>query len=109
MRMEMKTTTTQATRYVTGSRPEKPRSAAMTRKEGWIVTGIPNKRNAGISPMMAYVGRLGTMPGVTLAPMHDDLRANVSADLPRLVELLGDLVRLPTVSAAGHDQSKVRE
>ncbi len=58
---------------------------------------------------MAYVGRLGTMPGVTLAPMHDDLRANVSADLPRLVELLGDLVRLPTVSAAGHDQSKVRE
>jgi acetylornithine deacetylase/succinyl-diaminopimelate desuccinylase-like protein len=41
--------------------------------------------------------------------MHDDLRSAVSADMPRLVSLLGELVRLPTVSAAGFDQAKVRE
>ncbi|HEU5113612.1 MAG TPA: M20/M25/M40 family metallo-hydrolase, partial [Acidimicrobiia bacterium] len=41
--------------------------------------------------------------------MNDDLRAKVAADRPRLTELLGDLVRLPTVSAPGYDQVKVRE
>ena len=41
--------------------------------------------------------------------MNDDLRAKVATDRPRLTELLGDLVRLPTVSAPGYDQVKVRE
>jgi acetylornithine deacetylase/succinyl-diaminopimelate desuccinylase-like protein len=41
--------------------------------------------------------------------MYDDLRANVTADMPRLVELLGDLVRLPTVSAPGYDQTNVKQ
>ena len=40
--------------------------------------------------------------------MHDDLRSKVSEDMPRLVELLGRLVRLPTVSAAGYDRAQVR-
>lgn len=39
--------------------------------------------------------------------MNDDLRANVAADMPRLTELLGDLVRLPTVSAPGYDKAVV--
>ncbi len=41
--------------------------------------------------------------------MNDDLRAIVAADLPRLTELLGDLVRLPSVSAPGYDKTKVHE
>lgn len=41
--------------------------------------------------------------------MNDDLRAGVAADLPRLTNLLGDLVRLPSVSAPGYDQKKVHE
>lgn len=40
--------------------------------------------------------------------MHDDLRARVSADLPRLTDLLAELVRLPSVSAPGHDTAPVR-
>jgi acetylornithine deacetylase/succinyl-diaminopimelate desuccinylase-like protein len=59
--------------------------------------------------MMAQVARLIEDGMVTLAGMHDDLRALVADDMPRLVDLLGDLVRLPTVSATGYDQSKVRE
>jgi acetylornithine deacetylase/succinyl-diaminopimelate desuccinylase-like protein len=61
-----------------------------------------------MASMMAQVGQLREYGVGTLAHMHDDLRAKVAEDLPRLVELLGDLVRLPTVSAAGYDQSKVR-
>ncbi|HWL49958.1 MAG TPA: dipeptidase, partial [Acidimicrobiia bacterium] len=41
--------------------------------------------------------------------MNNDLRAKVAADLPRLTELLGDLVRLPSVSAPGYDKTKVHE
>jgi acetylornithine deacetylase/succinyl-diaminopimelate desuccinylase-like protein len=41
--------------------------------------------------------------------MNDDLRANVATDMPRLTRLLGDLVRLPSVSAPGYDKAKVRE
>jgi len=41
--------------------------------------------------------------------MNDDLRANVAADMPRLTRLLGDLVRLPSVSAPGYDKAKVRD
>jgi cysteinylglycine-S-conjugate dipeptidase len=41
--------------------------------------------------------------------MHDDLRAAVAADMPRLKELLFDLVRMESVSAHGHDPVKVRE
>lgn len=40
--------------------------------------------------------------------MHDDLRAAVAADMPRLKELLFDLVRMESVSAPGHDPAKVR-
>jgi acetylornithine deacetylase/succinyl-diaminopimelate desuccinylase-like protein len=40
--------------------------------------------------------------------MNDDLRAAVAADMPRLKELLSDLVRLPSVSAPGYDQTEVR-
>lgn len=40
--------------------------------------------------------------------MHDDLRAAVAADMPRLKGLLYDLVRLESVSAPGHDAAKVR-
>ena len=39
--------------------------------------------------------------------MHDDLRARVATDMPRLIDLLGNLVRLPSVSASGFDQAKV--
>jgi acetylornithine deacetylase/succinyl-diaminopimelate desuccinylase-like protein len=46
---------------------------------------------------------------VTLTLMNDDLRANVAADMPRLTELLEDLIRLPSVSAPGYDQAKVRD
>ena len=41
--------------------------------------------------------------------MHDDLRGAVSADMPRLKEILMDLVRLDSVSADGYDPGKVRE
>jgi acetylornithine deacetylase/succinyl-diaminopimelate desuccinylase-like protein len=40
--------------------------------------------------------------------MHDDLRAAVAADMPRLKELLGTLVRLKSVSAPGYDPAGVR-
>jgi acetylornithine deacetylase/succinyl-diaminopimelate desuccinylase-like protein len=41
--------------------------------------------------------------------MHDDLRAAVAADMPRLMEMLSDLVRLESVSAHGHDPARVRD
>lgn len=40
--------------------------------------------------------------------MHDDLRAAVAADMPRLKDLLHTLIRMPTVSADGYDPSGVR-
>ncbi|MGH8914595.1 MAG: hypothetical protein ACRDZM_08795, partial [Acidimicrobiia bacterium] len=40
--------------------------------------------------------------------MNDDLRSKVAADMPRLTGLLGDLIRLPSVSAPGYDKAKVR-
>src|SRR5919106_1525907 len=41
--------------------------------------------------------------------MYEDLRSAVSADMPRLKQLLMDLVRLQSVSADGYDPAKVRE
>jgi acetylornithine deacetylase/succinyl-diaminopimelate desuccinylase-like protein len=41
--------------------------------------------------------------------MHDDLRAAVSADMPRLTRILSELVTHPTVSAYGYDHLPVRE
>lgn len=41
--------------------------------------------------------------------MHDDLRAAVAADMPRLTELLASLVRMRSVSAHGYDPAGVRE
>ncbi|MEX1124696.1 MAG: M20/M25/M40 family metallo-hydrolase, partial [Acidimicrobiia bacterium] len=41
--------------------------------------------------------------------MNDDLRSAVAADMPRLKDLLADLVRLPSVSAPGYDQGEVRK
>ena len=58
---------------------------------------------------MAHPPSLGDKGPSYARPMNDDLRAKVAADRPRLTELLGDLVRLPTVSAPGYDQVKVRE
>jgi cysteinylglycine-S-conjugate dipeptidase len=40
--------------------------------------------------------------------MHEDLRSAVAADLPRLKALLGDLVELQSVSAAGYDPAQMR-
>jgi len=40
--------------------------------------------------------------------MHDDLRAAVAADMPRLKELLFDLIRMESVSAPGFDPAGVR-
>ncbi len=40
--------------------------------------------------------------------MHDDLRSAVSADMPRLKDLLNSLVRMRTVSAEGFDPGDVR-
>lgn len=40
--------------------------------------------------------------------MHDDLKAAVAADMPRLKELLFDLIRMESVSAHGFDPSGVR-
>jgi acetylornithine deacetylase/succinyl-diaminopimelate desuccinylase-like protein len=40
--------------------------------------------------------------------MHDDLRTAVASDMPRLKDLLTELVRLPSVSADGYDQAPVR-
>ena len=40
--------------------------------------------------------------------MHDDLRAAVTADMPRLQDLLEGLVRLESVSAPGYDPANVR-
>lgn len=42
------------------------------------------------------------------AGMHDDLRSAVSADMPRLKDLLHSLVRMKTVSAEGFDPANVR-
>ncbi|MCZ6739384.1 MAG: M20/M25/M40 family metallo-hydrolase, partial [Actinobacteria bacterium] len=41
--------------------------------------------------------------------MHDDLRTAVGADMPRLKDLLSDLVRLESVSAHGYDPANVRK
>lgn len=41
--------------------------------------------------------------------MHDDLRSAVAADMPRLKDLLFDLIRMESVSAPGHDPAKVKE
>lgn len=41
--------------------------------------------------------------------MHDDLRAAVAADMPRLKTLLNDLVRMESVSADGYDPAGVRD
>jgi acetylornithine deacetylase/succinyl-diaminopimelate desuccinylase-like protein len=41
--------------------------------------------------------------------MSDLLRANVAADMPRLTQLLADLVRMPSVSAPGFDMTRVRD
>lgn len=41
--------------------------------------------------------------------MHDDLRAAVAADMPRLKDLLFDLIRMPSVSAYGYDPNDVRD
>ena len=41
--------------------------------------------------------------------MHDDLRAAVAADMPRLKETLANLVRHPSVSAPGYDPGQVRK
>jgi acetylornithine deacetylase/succinyl-diaminopimelate desuccinylase-like protein len=40
--------------------------------------------------------------------MHEDLKAAVAADMPRLKNLLFDLVRLESVSAEGYDAAAVR-
>ena len=40
--------------------------------------------------------------------MHDDLRAAVAADIPRLKEMLSSLIRLQSVSADGFDPAAVR-
>lgn len=40
--------------------------------------------------------------------MHDDLRAAVAADMPRLQELLATLIRMDSVSAHGYDPALVR-
>lgn len=40
--------------------------------------------------------------------MHDDLKAAVAADMPRLKELLSTLIRMESVSAHGYDPSGVR-
>jgi acetylornithine deacetylase/succinyl-diaminopimelate desuccinylase-like protein len=40
--------------------------------------------------------------------MHDDLRAAVAADMPRLTELLKTLIRMESVSAHGYDPEGVR-
>ncbi|MGA7227732.1 MAG: M20/M25/M40 family metallo-hydrolase [Acidimicrobiia bacterium] len=39
--------------------------------------------------------------------MHDDLRERVSSDLPRLTQMLGNLVELRSVSAPGYDPAEV--
>ena len=39
---------------------------------------------------------------------HDDLRAAVAADFPRLLDELATLVRIPSVSADGFDDAEVR-
>ena len=41
--------------------------------------------------------------------MHDDLRAAVAADMPRLKDLLETLIRMDSVSAHGHDPARVRQ
>lgn len=41
--------------------------------------------------------------------MHTDLKTAVGADMPRLKNLLFDLVRMETVSADGYDPARVRE
>jgi acetylornithine deacetylase/succinyl-diaminopimelate desuccinylase-like protein len=41
--------------------------------------------------------------------MHDDLKAAVAADMPRLKDLLGSLIRMESVSAHGYDPSGVRQ
>jgi len=40
--------------------------------------------------------------------MHDDLRRSIDSAFPRLRQILDDLVRIPSVSAAGHDPAEVR-
>lgn len=40
--------------------------------------------------------------------MHNHLKAAVAADLPRLKEMLSDLVRIPSISAPGYDRAEVR-
>ncbi len=40
--------------------------------------------------------------------MHDDLKAAVAADMPRLTELLATLIRMESVSADGYDPAGVR-
>lgn len=41
--------------------------------------------------------------------MHEDLKASVAADMPRLQELLATLIRMESVSADGYDPAPVRQ
>jgi len=40
--------------------------------------------------------------------MHEDLKASVAADMPRLQETLAALIRMESVSADGYDPAGVR-
>ena len=59
--------------------------------------------------MLAQISGSAVIDQVYPRRMHDDLRAAVAADMPRLQDLLGDLVRLQSVSAPGYDPANVRD
>ncbi len=91
--------------------PAEPAQGEGDQQEGWVNGDRYVKETERRQP--GHDGRSWAVthgpPPVTLARMHDDLRAAVAADMPRLQELLFDLVRMESVSAHGHDPAKVRE
>jgi acetylornithine deacetylase/succinyl-diaminopimelate desuccinylase-like protein len=74
-----------------------------------MVTGIRNSEKESKGPYCPKSHTQAYCANGTLPIMHDDLRAAVAADMPRLKDLLSDLIRLESVSADGYDPANVRK
>ena len=61
-------------------------------------------------PMMPQPGNQlhNLLPGMVAAMPYESLRSAIAADMPRLKQVLSDLIRIPSVSAPGFDRGEAR-